>query len=145
MLMTLFAANLLAQEVRGIETRRVIYDGQESYPVVGCTMQDILGESIEYYGFEFKNLNTIPVSVTIEIYRKGDSDEPDKLIDIKDIVLTSKESYIHKYPVVQRYEWTSWVCDEYDSEEVKWEKRAKEGKLYFENTYYAKYKAFKLQ
>lgn len=142
MLMTLFATNMFAQEVRGVETRRVIYERQESYQVVGCTMQDKLGESTEYYGFEFKNLNTISVSVTIEIYRKGDSD---KLIDTKDIVLNSNESYIHKYPVVKRYEWTGWVCNEYDSRDVKWKKLAEAGKSHFESTYYAKYKAFKLQ
>lgn len=148
--MGIFTTCVFAQEVRGIETRRAIYEGESytlGYMYYGRYRDswNEFGNSTEYYGFEFTNLNSIPVSVTIEVYAKGNTD---KMIDTKEIVLKSKEKYIHKYPQLKRYQdhynngTGSNVCS--DSDEDKWKKCKEEGESYA-NGYYVKYKAFKLQ
>lgn len=89
MAMSLFATSAFAQlqEVRGIETRRVIYEGP---------MQEVIGfgdngSSNKYYGFEFKNMNSISVSVDIELWWDGE------VLETKSITLKPKEKYILKF------------------------------------------------
>lgn len=90
MAMSLFATNAFAQmqEVRGVETRRVIYDGPQYKPCYNC------GYSTKYYGFEFHNSNSIKVSVDIEIYREADGKEI--LVATKSITLKPDETYTYK-------------------------------------------------
>lgn len=131
--------SVLAQEVRGVETKRSIYNG-ESYEVyVASARAYNIGRKhsnhTEYIGFEFKNLNSISVSVSIEVYRKGTN----QLIDSKEIVLKPSESYIHKYPKLELY------CSHKNLGYVNdLEEAEKYGKAEAEN-YYVKYRAFKLQ
>lgn len=85
----MFATSAFAQEVRGIETRRVTYQG----PRYDCN--DHYYNT--YYGFEFHNLNSIKVSVDIELYQKNrEQKNPDNLIDTKSIVLNPDEAYVYK-------------------------------------------------
>ena len=137
MAMSLFATNVVAQEVRGVETRIALYNG-ESYDLMyeGRNYDYKFAESTEYYGFEFKNLNSISVSVAIEVYKKGN---PDKMIDTKEIVLKSKESYIHKYPIIPKYQGKIGYQEDRNKEKL-----AISGS-YVKANYYVKYKAFKLQ
>lgn len=144
--MSLFTTQVSAQEVRGVETRLATYQGKE-YELAYKNSRDkwiVFGHSSEYLGFEFTNLNSIPVSVSVEIYEKGE--KGDRLIDTKEIVLKSKESYICKYPTIQKYNYgTGWgtVTSYTYSESENWEKCAEEGKEEA-NKYYTKYKAYKL-
>lgn len=148
MAMSLFATSALAQEVRGVETRRAVYEG-DSYVLYYFTVRGdherILGTKNEYLGFEFTNKNSISVSVTIEVYEKRSSG--DILIDTKDIVLKRGESYIHKKPVLKRYETYSISgIPHYDDETNSeiWKGVAEYGEERA-NKYYVKYKAYKLQ
>lgn len=96
MAMSLFATNAFAQmqEVRGIETRRVVYEGPRysHYDNYYTT----------YYGFEFHNMNSVSVSVDIELYLQKDGTDswgkqkPDELITTKTVVLRPGETYVFK-------------------------------------------------
>ena len=107
MAICLFATNAFAQmqEVRGVETRRVVYNGPE-YSVG-------YNKYTEYYGFEFHNMNSVSVSVDIELYRREtDTDswgnkKQDILIATKTIVLKPNEIYLYK----RESDWTFRVCD----------------------------------
>ena len=68
LLLCLCWQNVLPQtEVRGIETRRVIYHGSNSYHY-GVSYTGGLDCSDEYYGWEFYNANSIPVALDIELW-----------------------------------------------------------------------------
>lgn len=141
--MSLFTTKLSAQEVRGVETRLATYEGKE-YELGYKNSRDnwiVFGRSSEYLGFEFTNLNSIPVSVSVEIYYKGENS--DRLIDTKEIVLKNKESYICKYPTIQKYEYNSYRNSYTKSDSENWEISAELGKS-TANRYYTKYKAYKL-
>lgn len=120
MLMTLFATNMFAQEkVRGIETKLV---------KTGETKMDV-----DIYAIEFNNRNSIPVSVTMELWEQGkystyhERYSEDKLLLSKDIVLKPNEVYI-------------WKIGEKTKEE---DGRLRDIGVY--PTYYYKYEAYKLQ
>lgn len=93
MAISLFTTSAYAQlqEVRGIETRRVIYYGPQ-YET------GYAGEkySNRYYGYEFTNANSISVSVDIVIYKRWNSTNREAVYR-KTITLKPKESYILKY------------------------------------------------
>ena len=115
MIMCLFATNAFAQEkVRGIETRLVAYDKVDDYDI---------------YGIEFTNRNSISVSITMELWKKGSYNNynrdynNDQLEQSKDIVLEPGESYLWKIR----------------------KKRKSDGSLYYDADYYYKYEAYKLQ
>lgn len=152
--MGIFTTCVFAQEVRGIETRRAIYIGEKYELNYSYNYRSYdFGSSVEYYGFEFTNLNSISVSVTIEVYEKGN---PDKMIDTKEIVLKSQEKYIHKYPILRKFIhrsdysyktgdcWGNDVFSSSDNDAERW-KKANERGQYNANNFYVKYKAFKLQ
>lgn len=144
--MSLFTNVAFAQEVRGVETRLATYEGEEyELKYEGSSSTYVFGHSSLYLGFEFKNLNSIPVSVSVEIYIKGE--ENDKLIDTKEIVLKSNESYICKYPTLKKYSDKYsplyYVASSSDSDSEKWKKCAAKGNDEA-NKYYVKYKAYKL-
>jgi len=148
MAMGLFTTRAFAQEVRGVETRRAIYEG-EIYKLEYSNSRGNLtefGTSSEYYGFEFTNLNSIPVSVSIEVYSKGS--DSDRLIGTKEIVLESKEKYVYKDLTLKRYMeyYDSYhgSCRYANSDTENWNIAKKNGE-YNANNYYVKYKAYKLQ
>ena len=122
-MLCLTAPGLSAQtEVRGVETRRVVYNGPE-YRYYSTHHDE---QSTEYYGFEFYNRNSIPVSVSIELWWQG---EKLTLITTKDVVLGTGEKYILKqeqasyFRVHINYGHTNTGIDQY----------------------YVKYKAYKLE
>lgn len=112
--------NSSSQEVRGVETRRIIYEGDEySYE---WPFSHLTGN--KYYGWEFTNRNSITISLDIELWsQSGDG----KIVKTKTVILKPRESY-----VLKREEHCSTKvqggCDDYPI-----------------SNYYTKYKAYKLQ
>lgn len=112
MTMCLFTFNAFAQEeVRGIEIRYVKDE-----------------ESDKLYNIECTNFNSIPVSVSLELWQRNYSGTTNALSQTKDFVLKPNESYVWKV------------------------RREKSGfELYEPNCssqclrYYVKYKAYKMQ
>ena len=87
--------NVNAQEVRGVETKLVKYHGSEYKHDSGT--RDL------WFGYSFRNMNSIPVSVDIELYADvqhknpyGSYDYVEKLLTTKTIVLEPGEEYIFK-------------------------------------------------
>lgn len=143
MAMGLFATETFAQEVRGVETRLAEYEGDMysvyAYPHVNANDKREFRFST-YYGFELTNKNSIPVSVSVEIYRRDEKE--DKLVATKEIVLASGESYILKQPKLKKYNnYSSPTDSKYYSVKSDLEGYGKSYADYF----YVRYKAYKLQ
>ena len=117
MTMCLFTFNAFAQEeVRGIEIRYVKDEEIAKY------------EYDQLYNIECTNFNSIPVSVSLELWQRNYSGTTNALSQTKDFVLKPNESYVWKV------------------------RRTKSGsELYEPNCssqclrYYVKYKAYKMQ
>lgn len=121
----MFAANVNAQEVHGVETKMVCtYDCNPN----GKWDKWDDGRKYKYpwFAYEFTNLNSIPVSVEVELYSNTTSFNKDiitddfKVIATKSFVLKSGESYVFK-------------TDEKGITEYR-----------YQESYYVKYKAYKL-
>lgn len=81
---TIFASNLNAQEVHGVEiTRKIIKEVPHNN-----------GYADLYFGYEITNMNSIPVSIEIELYHSSCGDYKEGLVETKNITLQSKESYL---------------------------------------------------
>lgn len=116
--------NMFAQEVRGIETRRVIYDGPEYYSANSGKY------STKYYGWEFSNRNSITVSVDISLWvqaiSNGYTTQPASTVKTQSIILKPGETYVFK-----REEHCSTKVDRSCDFPI--------------SSYYIEYKAYKLQ
>lgn len=77
-------------EVRGVETKLVKYEGSEYYAANGKY-------SNLWFGYQFLNLNSIPVSVDAELYVTNELTEEQNLRDTKTFVIEPKETYIWKF------------------------------------------------
>lgn len=125
-LLSMGVSNVLGQEVRGVETKRVKYYGsQYNYKIrYGQGYRSL--SSSEYYGWEFHNANSISVAVDIELWLKNGG-----LQKTKSVVLEPSEKYIFKF-------------EEYDGSHCH---HGDEWLDYDDNIehYYVTYKAFKLQ
>lgn len=118
MLLCITAIGSFAQtEVKGLETRRVIYNG----PSYGLRYS---GTSTKYYGWEIVNHNSITVSVEAELWCHSDDS---RIVKSQDIILKSGERYIFK-----REEHSSTHVDYNDSD-------------FPISSYYIKCKAYKLE
>ena len=118
--------NSSSQEVRGVETRRIIYEGEEySY---GWT-NDFTDN--KYYGWEFTNRNSITISLDIELWAQSGSvfTQDGEIVKTKTVILKPRESY-----VLKREEHCSTKVSRYRSDCD-----------YPISNYYTKYKAYKLQ
>lgn len=108
-------------EVRGVETKLAKYNGPRYYSDEGtCDPHRV---SNLWFGFQFTNLNSIPVSVDVELYRD------DELISTKSFVLKSKETYIWKFEHIHSFR-ACYLGDECET---------------LEGGYYVRYKAYKLE
>lgn len=82
-------------EVKGVETKIVVYEGPEYKVYNGSNrIQSLYKYSTKWFGYSFCNMNSIPISVEAELYIV-DSKQP-KLLDTKTFNLKSKETYIWK-------------------------------------------------
>ena len=94
--------NVNAQEVRGVETKLVKYHGSEyNYYDKYSGYNSSRGTSDLWFGFSFRNMNSIPVSVDIELYADvkqnySANQYVEKLQTTKTIVLEPGEEYIFK-------------------------------------------------
>lgn len=111
-LMCFASTSVFAQEVRGIETRKVSYVKYNQY-----------NSAETWWGYEFHNANSISVSVDIELYRRPNINEPERLVYTKTIVLKPDEKYVFKNESDVHFR----IEDD------------------FHNWYFIKYKAYKLQ
>lgn len=114
-------------EVRGVETKIAKYEGPRYN-----------GDCYLWFGYQFTNLNSIPVSVDVELYRKISRDD-EELISTKSFVLKSKEIYIWKFEHNSdfRVYHDSWVAKTRMERNNPGEES---------NTkYYVRYKAYKLE
>ncbi len=93
--------DLYAQnEVRGVETKLVIYEGSEyqDWKVIGYNYVE--ENYNEWFGFEFYNMNSIPISIDVELcYMDIDcyGRTRKNVVTKKTFVLNSQESYIWKF------------------------------------------------
>ena len=95
--------NVNAQEVRGVETKLVKYHGSEYNYTWGIWYEPNAISDL-WFGYSFRNMNSIPVSVDIELYadvnQKVDYSSSykyvEKLLTTKTIVLEPGEEYIFK-------------------------------------------------
>lgn len=111
-------------EVRGVETKLAKYDGPR------YTDGNYL-----WFGFQFTNLNSIPVSVDAELYyysRQDDYNRVDCLETTKTFVLESKETYIWKFE--HNTSFRVYIGDN-EQETLEGHRRG----------YYVRYKAYKLE
>ncbi len=127
--MSFFSTNAVAQEVRGVETRIVIYEGSEyrynsSYNSTDKNIYD------RWAAFEFTNLNSITVSVDATLHHTKAG-----VRSKKSFVLQPGESYRWKHEnesaSIGYYYSTFKVYND-----STWD---------YENYYYVEYKAYKLQ
>lgn len=118
--------NTFAQEVRGVETKLVKYEGQE-YQIYPKYYN-------QWFGYSFFNMNSITVSVDAELYVDG------KKVMEKSFVLKSKEEYILKYFGSDRFQvYGNFSVREKQGIGYEWK-----DSFYPVDTYVT-YKAFKLQ
>ena len=90
--MGLFATSVIAQEVRGCSTRRVIYEG-ERYSLKYSSEE----YSNQYYGWEIKNNNSVTISVDITLYAQSSYvKDGKKAVKTQSIILKPNEAYIFK-------------------------------------------------
>lgn len=118
-------------EVRGIETKLVKYDGKSTYIIK--TGNSTETEYNLWYGFQFTNLNSIPVSIDAELYNIDG-----KLITTKTFVIMSKEAYIWKFENNNDFRVYYDKFGYYTQRYYRYENEP-------EDNYYVKYKAFKLE
>ena len=140
-----FATTTLSaqNEVRGVETKLVQYDGPEYECYTGETDK----YSTKWFGYSFYNMNSIPVSVDAELYREY-WDEIYRctkwvIVDTKTFVLQSKETYIWKHE--KQGECDFKVNSTYEN---SWKTRWTDDKVspnYRDYDYRVEYKAYKLE
>lgn len=123
-LMCFASMSLFSQEVRGVESRRVIYEGGKKYKSGESLYTGNSTYSTEYYGWEFKNCNSCGVSVDISLFTRG---TPAIVIATKSIVLQAGETYIYKPEIEETQTEHNW----YNGPNI--------------DELYVEYKAFKLQ
>ncbi len=88
-------------EVRGVETKLVVYEGSEYKVHIGWNKRsgDQYKYSTKWFGYSFYNMNSIPISIEAELYMINVSEEEEKpkLVDTKTFNLRSKETFIWKH------------------------------------------------
>lgn len=118
-------------EVRGVETKLAKYEGPRYYSDGGACYL--------WFGFQFTNLNSIPVSVDVELYyyyHDVNYSRVDRLETTKTFVLESKETYIWKFEHNTHFH----VCYDGEERETLTLGGARGG-----SGYYVRYKAYKLE
>ena len=84
-------------EVKGAETKVVIYDGPQyeaAYDYYSSYSNNLrVKSSTKWFGFSFYNMNSISVSVEAELYQEYDG----KMVATKSFNLKPNETYIWKH------------------------------------------------
>ncbi len=138
-----FATTTLSaqNEVRGVETKLVQYDGPEYKCYDKRSETDKY--STKWFGYSFYNMNSIPVSVDAELYRQ-DYYRGWIIVTTKTFVLQSKETYIWKHETIGE---SNFKVNEESNSGTRWT----DDKTYpisydlYRNRYRVEYKAYKLE
>ena len=96
-----YAVTTFAQEVHGIESKMVCtYDCNPNGTWDGWGKRNYSYEHNPWFSYEFANLNSISVSVEVELYTKPSKEYKDgatpRLMSTKSFVLKQGESYVWK-------------------------------------------------
>lgn len=131
-------------EVKGVETKLVVYDGSEYKVKVGRSRS---GDkhykySTKWFGYSFYNMNSIPVSVEAELYKTHDY-KGQLLVTTKTFNLKPGETYIWKHENMGAFKVNLGNCPTCDN---NWTDGNTEPNYYESGrvTYYIKYKAYKI-
>ena len=123
-------------EVRGVETKLVVYDGPE------YVSDNNRNNRIEWFGFSFYNMNKGCVSVEAELYKRYEKEnttyvriEETILVDTKTFTLEANQTYIWKQEHNAHFH-------AYDADDKKYP-RSSDGS--YALGYYVKYKAYKME
>lgn len=122
-------------EVRGVETKLVKYEGSEYYVWDGKY-------SNLRFGYQFLNLNSIPVSVDAELYVTDEYTKEQNLRDTKTFVIEPKETYIWKFEYVTDFTVYKWV---HSGDGYMYTKAYPGDEETYGSIYMIKYKAYKLE
>jgi hypothetical protein len=133
-------------EVKGVETKLVVYDGSE-YKVEAGRSQSGNSHykySTKWFGYSFYNMNSIPVSVEAELYYLH---EGQSLVTTKNFNLKPGETYIWKHENMDSFKVNYEDCvtlfcynDWTESKKEPNYPNYGDGRI----TYYVKYKAYKI-
>ena len=130
-------------EVKGVETKLVVYDGPEYEVLAGKSGSGSYRRKYftKWFGYSFYNMNSIPVSVEAELYKTHD-DKGQLLVTTKTFNLKPGETYIwkneHIHPFKVNYNSHPDSYNDYTkSREVP---NYDSGSV----TYYVRYKAYKI-
>ena len=119
------------QEVKGVETKLVIYEGSSYH--VGDSDLDY---SSKWFGYSFYNMNSIPVSVEAKLYRYRKGGNYNQIVNTKTFNLKSQETYIWKHE--EDYSFRVYGSSDYPRKEPY----DYSGQYYY--YYYVEYKAYKI-
>lgn len=131
-------------EVKGVETKLVVYNGSE-YKVRNGSSRNgnsLYKYSTKWFGYSFYNMNSIPVSVEAELYKTHDY-KGQLLVTTKTFNLKPGETYIWKHENTSAFKvnYTNNRSFDYSWTEVKEEPNYYDvGRV----TYYIRYKAYKI-
>ena len=129
-------------EVKGVETKLVVYDGSEYEASTGSSRSGGFNyrSSTKWFGYSFYNMNSIPVSVEAELYKTHDY-KGQLLVTTKTFNLKPGETYIWKHENTSAFK-VNYTNDGY----YGWTESKEEPNYYDVGrvTYYIKYKAYKI-
>ncbi len=128
-------------EVKGVETKLVIYDGSEYEVRTFSRGYRSSTTSTKWFGYSFYNMNSIPVSVEARLYENYRYDGP-RIITTKTFNLEPGEAYIWKHEnmytpfQVNSDSYGDWTDSKIEPLSVD---------MYHSgNSYYVEYKAYKI-
>lgn len=139
-LMSSVAGFTQVSEVKGVETKLVVYNGPEysGREISFSGSQNPIQYSTRWFGYSFYNMNSIPVSVEAELYCVLENGR-EKLEDTKTFNLRSQETYVWKQENNSDFK-VNYTVDGYYS---SWRKEGKSEPGPWKS-YYVKYKAYKI-
>lgn len=131
-------------EVKGVETKLVVYDGSEYKVEAGRSRSGDYHYKYftKWFGYSFYNMNSIPVSVEAELYKTHDY-KGQKLVTTKTFNLKPGETYIWKHENMDAFKvnYTScWNCYSDCTTSREEPHYDESGRV----TYYIRYKAYKI-
>ena len=131
-------------EVKGVETKLVVYDGSEYKVQTGRSRN---GDphykySTKWFGYSFYNMNSIPVSVEARLYEFDEYYGPKK-IRTKTFNLKPGETYIWKHENMFAFKVNFQYCPTCNSHWTNGNTEPRSSD-YSSNSYYVEYTAYKI-
>lgn len=131
-------------EVKGVETKLVVYNGSEYKVGAGSSRSgnSLYKYSTKWFGYSFYNMNSIRVSVEAELYKTHDY-KGQLLVTTKTFNLKPGETYIWKNENMDAFKVNYENCRYCDND---WTESKEEPNYYDAGdvTYYIRYKAYKI-